>query len=1184
MPRWTQEQHQAIYDRNQSLLISAAAGSGKTAVLIERIYSLIAQDEMDVERMLVVTFTRAAAAEMRERLHRRLQEDAQNNLHVRKQLDKLDRASISTLHVFCGRVIKEFFSTIYMDPTARLFEGGERSALFDQALAAAMEQAYETASKPFMDLAHRYNDEQIAQMVQTLYSFLMAQSQPWAWLSRHCHQLPNQNSLSSHPWFLSTCKDLSVQAQGLIALAEDMALWCQEKNAIPYCAQINQEDMALSIRLYEGLAHPGPLVWDLASSITLLSLGKVPRKKTDEEAAWYAIYQNKRQKWKDLLQKKILPQVPARLEKTLADIQNTAQALQGLEEVTLLFHEKFSTYKKERNVYDFNDLEHKTLEILQNPYPRQVLKERFDALFVDEYQDTSDIQEAILQALHENNQLFMVGDVKQSIYRFRLADPSLFLKKHQHFSSDPTAEKRKIDLQQNFRSHPHILLGINQVFNRIMDDRITEIRYDDKAQLIPALAFEEPAPIHLAVNLASFTAPAADKQEAPTKVQQEALFIADYLLNRHGSLIEEKGKKRHLTWKDMVVLMPKAKGVAKILADVLQEKGIPVYSDADEEYFSLPEVDTVMAFLQLIDNPLQDLPLLRVLKASPFLFSEEELAQIRLSLPEKKNPFHQCFFTLAQEGEESDLQKRCRNVSEQLDLWRKEALLLPLDQFIWRLLWDTRIYSLSGAMAAGEIRQGNLRLLCQKAYDFAQTQRGGLHEFILLTTSLSSTGDSQTAKILGEGEDVVRLMTIHKSKGLEFPLVVVMGLGSNMHLGGGKGELLLHKELGLALNYMNVPARITRKTFGQKAISLRKKIEEKAERARLLYVAMTRAKNHLLLIGTPSRESDLAAWALPPGPYSIGEANSMLDWVCQSVLPMEEGAPLREAAAKSNTFSPGYQQGANPWKIKVLKNFPTSPVEKEQSIHRSVETLLARAVAAPSLYPFYDPLPPTALPIKTSVSSLNNQNLFQKHFVENQEETPATKGAGEILVSPLALSPLPALPDFMGQDKQADLTPAQRGTVTHRLLGLIDLGPLQGLRGEPLHNHITDQANRLYQRGLFTQQEREALFISWLVTFFESSLGQRLLNSSLYYREWPFIYRLPQNNTLVQGVIDCCFMEEGAFVLLDYKTDQVSSLPLLKQRYQGQMDLYKQALMAITGVPVAQSYLYLLRRGESLLL
>lgn len=1182
MPVWTEEQHAAIYDRNPTILVSAAAGSGKTAVLIERIYSLITQDQMDVERMLVVTFTRAAAAEMRERLHRRLQQDADSNVHVRKQLDKLDRASISTLHVFCGQVIKEFFNTIALDPTARLFEGGERAALFDKAMAAAFEEAYEKGSLSFISLAQRYTDGQMVQMVETLYAFLMAQANPWQWLDEKVKNLPDKETFQNHSWFLSLCHDLFVQAQGAYDLAEDMELWCRQENAIAYCSEISQADKRISDHLLESLHNQTSDLWDFSSSVEFLPLTKVPRKKTVEEAAWYEVYQEKRKKWKDLLQKKILPQLPVDLDKTAADIENTALPLEGLQEITLLFHQHFDQLKKEKNVYDFYDLEHKTLEVLQNSYARQVLKERFDAVFVDEYQDTSGIQEAILQALHEDNMIFMVGDVKQSIYRFRLADPTLFLEKQQSFSSNRESQKRKIDLQRNFRSAGDILEGVNQVFTHVMDERVTEIHYDDHARLIPGLEAKSPAPIHLTVNLAPFEKTGEQKDTDLSKTEQEALLIAEHLKNLYGTPVQDKDIIRTITWKDMVVLLPKAKGVAKPVAAIFQEKGIPVYSDADEEYFSLPEIDTIMAFLQMIDNPLQDLPLLRVLKASPFLFTEQELTEIRLHMPQKNAFFYESFFSAC--AENTPLGHRCAKTAEQIKLWRKQAMLIPLDQFIWQLLWETHLYTLCGAMPAGDIRQGNLRLLCQKAYDFSQSQKGSLHDFLLLSFSLSSSGDSQTAKILGEGEDVVRLMTIHKSKGLEFPVVAVMGLGSNMHLSGGKGELLLHKELGLALNYMNVPARITRKTFGQNAISLRKKMEEKAERARLLYVAMTRAKQHLFLIGTPTRESDLNSWSLSSGPYAVWEATSMLDWICQSVFLMPEGAELQQAVKEKLTFSPSYTQGMNPWKIKVSYDFPKSGVEKIVDIHKEIDRLLARAVKGQSSYGFYDPPEAVRPPVKTSVTSLIKKGVFKNQFVLQEEETALTKGIGETLVAPLQLSPLPAVPDFMITDEKAVLTPAQRGTVTHKALGLIPLGTIRGLSSKDLEEELILQVQFLFEKGVFTKEEKEVLSIPWLTGFFQSPLGQRLLKSQEVHREWPFIYKLPQAQTLVQGVIDCCFIEDGVFVLVDYKTDYVTDYNIVKQRYQGQISLYKEALEKITKIPVAQSYLYLLRKGESLLL
>ncbi|NLB89896.1 MAG: UvrD-helicase domain-containing protein, partial [Clostridiales bacterium] len=729
MRKWTPEQLEAIYSRNPSTLVSAAAGSGKTAVLIERIYSLLTDDHMDLSRLVVVTFTRAAASEMRERLANKLQGEAGENLFLRQQLEKLDQATITTLHGFCGKIVKEFFHLADMDPTARLFEGGQREELLQRAMDEALDQAYTNNQSAFFALAQRYTDQEIIAMVRSLYSFLMSQGAPWQWLDNQLSSFPTIHTINSHPWFLSYCATLYLQAEGLLFLTEEMEHLCQAPETIPIVADICQQDRLASEVLCEALQNPTDSLWDFSSTLSLADLRKVPRKKSPEQEQWYQSYKEKRDQWKKLMDA-VRKALPEKKEQTLSDIQSTLPALQGLCQLTRAFYEEFSLLKKEYNVYDYHDLEHKTLKVLHHPQAKEELWQRIDAIFVDEYQDTSAIQESILQALHHKNQLFMVGDVKQSIYRFRLADPTLFLEKFRHFSKEADATERRIDLQKNFRSDPGILTGVNQVFRHVMDEKVTEIAYDAHAMLIPGQEKEkEEGELSLLINFLpkEKNKPSYQEEEEETpafidsEAEEEARFIAQAFLELHGQTVDSGEQAHTLSWKDMVILLPTAKNIAKKVSLILQSQGIPVYSDADEEYFSLPEVDLLMAFLKVIDNPFQDLPLLQVLKASPFLFSETELANIRLATPaapSKKGPtfFHHAFMALCEE--ESSLGIRCKKAFANIKHWQKTAELLPLDAFVWQLLEDTSIYIQYGAMAGGHVRQANLRMLCQRAYDY----------------------------------------------------------------------------------------------------------------------------------------------------------------------------------------------------------------------------------------------------------------------------------------------------------------------------------------------------------------------------------------------------------------------------------------------------------------------------------
>ncbi len=1190
MPVWTKEQHAAIYDRNQATLVSAAAGSGKTAVLIHRIFSLLKEDQMELDRMLVVTFTRAAAAEMRERLSELLYLKGESSSHLRKQLEKLDQANISTLHVFCSQVIKEYFHIISLDPTSRIVEGGERDSLLNKALSETLEKAYEEGTEAFLALAHRYTDKTIGEFIQQLYQFLMSQPAPWEWLEEKLSNFPNSlDTLIKHPWFSSYCNDLHLQIQGPLALAKEMVDFCNLPSTYPPCIPVAEKDLELTFLLSEDLFSHSQDLWEKDYTQGRMTLPQTKKDTPEEQVAWQKAFKEKREQWRKLFAD-VINNLLQDSSFILENISATHLPLQGLAQVTFQFYQYFQVLKKEKKVFDFHDLEHYTLAIMQHKQVREQLQSRYDAIFVDEYQDTSGIQEAILNSLFQKNQLFMVGDVKQSIYRFRLADPTLFLEKHKTFSKEEKASMRKIDLQKNFRSSPKVLEGINQVFTHVMNDQVTEIQYDEDALLLPGLPSTVTGETTLYINLSSVKnsnksefIEAEEEEASLSKIEQEATLVADYFIELYGQTLSLGEKSHILSWKDMVVLLPKARNVAKKVAEILQAKGIPVYSDADEEYFSLPEVSQIMAFLHIIDNPLQDLPLLQMLKSPPFFFTEEELSAIRIHLPDKEAFFHQAFFSLANSSSATPLKARCEEVVQRLSQWERQAYYLPLDQFLWQLLMDTDIYTLAGAMPGGEVRQANLRLLCQRSYNFSQLHQGKLHEFLLLGETLSLSGDSQTAKILGEGEDVVRLMTIHKSKGLEFPVVAVMELGSLLHGRRQTGDLFLHKDLGLALSHINYQKRYKVKTLGQRAIYLRSQLEEKAEKARILYVAMTRAKNYLLLVGSLTYLSSMKRWSLPEGTYSVFEGKSMLDWVCQSLYYTPQGLPLQTLLPQEENFSTSYTHASNPWKIKIIENISPPLVEKKQNYQQLLHHLLSLGNQSFPLsdFSFYTAVDKLSPPLKTSVSSLTQKSFYPNQYVALQEETSLTKASGESLIAPLKLSPLPSSPKYM--DNHLAFTSAQKGTFTHRALSLLNLKELKNLQDDHLFEVIDGQLNTLTQKGVFTPEEKKAIHLPWLCGFFTSSLGKRLLNSSTVYREYPFVYQLPGGETLVQGVIDCCFIENNQFVLLDYKTDYVESLTTVTQRYQGQISLYRQALEAITKKTVKESYIYLLRTGEHLL-
>lgn len=1205
MPNWTAAQRQAIEARNKELLVSAAAGSGKTAVLVERILTLIRKDGLDVGRMLVVTFTRAAAAEMRERIQKALQEAADTEEALRDQALKVERASISTLHVFCGQVLREHFQAAGVDPTARLVEGGEQDAIYRQAMTDVLLAAHEEGKPNFQELSLEFEDEAIAQMADELYRFLMSLPTPWRWLHQRMADFPDAQELIDHPWTKQLTRDLRLQLEGCLAAARELLAVLNEPDAdISYEGTL-QEDLR-QIEIIARAAQEGIDKLKEAAASAQFPRFSPMRNKTPETAAWGERLKERRQKIRDGI-RAILKTAPGDLQKAAEDIAHTKPAVRALCRLARKLHLRYDALKREKNVYDFHDLEHRTLAALNVPQVREAVREKFDAVFIDEYQDISGIQEAILQAVHGENLLFLVGDVKQSIYRFRLADPTLFLKKSKEASLDDNASFRRIPLQENFRSAKAVLDSVNTVFESVMRADVTEIDYDEEARLIPGRKPQAEAPVELHVLIPAGEAEPEEEEdpqeaeEAPSRVEKEARRAALCLRRLRDEEFPDKetGQMRPFCWRDMAVLLPKAKNVARLVAQTLSEEGIPVYSEADEEYFGLPEIATMMALLQTLDNPMQDIPLLTTLRSPSFHLDEETLAAIRLSLPGRDIPFYAAFFHCAQEKDA--LGEVCAAIASKLENWRFLSRSLPLDKLIWALLSQTGMYTRSGALPAGAARQANLRLLCERAAAYEASGGEGLGGFLAYGEDLKKSGDAVTAKVLGENEDVVRIMTIHKSKGLEFPAVVVMDLGGRFRGSGQDSPMKIHRELGISIPCIHPDARTRRKTLSDQSIGLKLQSEDKAERARLLYVAMTRARERLILIGTAAGKNPAARWAMAPGAYRVWQAKSMLDWIAQAVYPLKAGQPLRalngdfstgfpeEAAetSKKCTSSTGFPQGETPWKIYVLAEAGTGSVEKMADVHiqaarlsalenRPVPKAVARRMDAKSSRE------KLRLPLKTSVTSLCKQRLLPGYLPGEGEETPETKAKPEEWTLPLRLSPLPARPAFL---ERKALTAADLGSATHKALGCLPLEPLRGKAGEDLRQAIRKGLLELAEKGLLTREQREGIYEDWIAGFYESVWGQRLLKAQESRREWAFnllFSREPM--TLLQGVIDCCFMEGGAWVLLDYKTDFVRDERAVFERYQPQLLLYKQALEQITGIPVREAVLYLLRKasGEAL--
>ncbi len=1173
MRKWTEQQQEAISARNREVLVSAAAGSGKTSVLIARVMTLL-EEGVPLDRMLVVTFTHAAADEMKSRLTDLLSDAAGDNPRLKKQYLLLGRADISTLHSFCQKVIRRHFQAADTDPLSKLADETLAGELFAAALDEALEAFYTDPDADARALTDRFRDREIQDMTGTLYRFLLAQDRPWEWLDNSL-AAQEEGSLYDHPWYAVMLREARLILSGAEDLLKACQRLCERADGPVRYLQMIQDDLVIAAKLRELLGR------ESRSGFPALSFSRLSTRAAgeSEDPAVREKAKALRDKAKDLIREALglLPSSEAEAGEWMGEVRDTLPPLRALARLTRDTHERYMRAKAERTLWDFSDLEHLALRALSDPRIAREVAGAYDALFVDEYQDISGIQEAIIRRLHSGaNTLFMVGDVKQSVYRFRLADPTLFLRKQRDYRKDSGADSRLISLRENFRSRPGILKAVNLVFAFAMRGEATEITYDEQARLVTQDQGEDGPPVELWLiekgeREQAEEEPFLDEMPEDTLLEEgdpteeipsgrdkgemekafvyEARLIARRVKELLGMPIPDGQGTRPLQLRDIAVLLRTASGRAPVMAEILSQAGIPAYSDTDNQLYSQQEVRDLIALLQVLDNPRQDTPLLNTLACPVFSFSPADLARVRQHDPRAEASFHQAFFSLA----ESD--PVCRSVMDTLENWRFLAANMPLEHFIRFLLRQSGLYSAAGAKKDGGLRRANLRLLAARAAPEPEPQT--LDGFLrrILNTVKGKAGARSAS--LGMQENVVRVMTMHKSKGLEFPVVFLPDLAASFARKRQSLPLRMDAQTGLAMESVDPDVRMKRDGFGVRAIRTKKNREELSEEARLLYVGMTRARERLILIGAPDHiPGAMARWSHPLGDYAAGSAVSMLDWVCGPLNPalVDKREGLWDAP------------GGSRWLLSFRTTGSLSAAEERAA--RPYPGIDAATPGDEIIKLFAPPDVRPALPLKSSVTAL----ITGRAGIEtDEEETPEVKRR-EL---PLRQPPVP-LTRLAGGKK---MTGAQRGAAAHKALCALDPSDFIRLEGAALKEALSLALKGMEGQGLLAGEERESLDIGAVEGFFHSALARRMAESSERHAEWPFTLKV-EGGMILQGVLDACFLEEGAWVLVDYKTDW-GDPEELALRYRDQMRWYMRALRDITGLPVKEAWLYLLRLNQA---
>lgn len=1243
---WTREQEQVITSRGSSLLVSAAAGSGKTAVLVERIIRLITEGDepADIDRLLVMTFTNAAAAEMRERVlaavNRRLEEQP-DDVHLQAQATLVHHAPITTIDSFCLNLIRSHFDSLDLDPSFRVADEGECALLRADVMGELLEWYYANGGERFLRFVETYaqgkNDAGMEDYILQVYNFAQSNPYPAVWLDDCLAELEGGSRAS---WMEFLEQDVRRQARELTEqLRESLAL-CEADEFLCAYAPMLQSDICQLRALAEA---KGEELFPQIAGFKWERLATVRSKEVDaEKKARVTGSRDRAKKAVARMRELYCFAAPQEME---AGQAGTAEAVRMLLELAGEFSARFAGKKKERNIVDFDDLEHEALNVLiaheedrplvgadggyQYTAVADELAGEYVEVLVDEYQDSSLVQEALLEALSGERfgrpNVFLVGDVKQSIYKFRLARPELFLERYRAYTpydEDAAAKKRKIELRQNFRSRSKVLDGINDVFFRIMTENLGGIRYTDEIALHAGASYEgDGAQPELVVvdtggdALAQLDEDAADFTAKEIEARLIAARIRELTDPEKGLKIFDKempdgGGYRSAGFRDIVILLRSTQGWTEVFLNVLTNEGIPAYAESKTGYFNTTEVETVLSLLAVIDNPMQDIPLAAALRSPVAGVTDVELAcltaefRARAEKGQDRGLYAAVKSYVEQEQEsisDQALAQKLRDFLTLLDHFRRESAYLPIHELLYDIYERSGYYRYVSAMPAGETRRANLDMLVEKAVSYEQTSYKGLFHFIRYIENLKKYNtDFGEAGTVGEEDDTVRIMSIHKSKGLEFPIVFLAGMGKRFNRQDTYGKILIDADLGIASDYLDPEYRLKAPTLKKNVLRRKLGLDNLGEELRVLYVAMTRARERLIMTGTDRYlEKSLEKYAQPPLvdgqlPYTLlSTASSYLDWLLMSIGSGGVRVSLREVALADLVGGEVVRQVQR----RSLREWLEAECDKSIDCGKSVDRE-KNADHGKNTDPEYAKLLrlrlDTPYPYESDIS-LQTELSVSELKKAGQVPEPSSYGSCVAFEDVYRQETVgPEMPEEQnvqtGMAKDTEnvrnnvKSGATRGTAYHRVLQLL---PFDGLGREA---EVTAFLDRLVKERRFSQENRELVDAGEIWSLLSSPLGQcmrRAQREGLLHRERQFVMGIPaaelyagdeENHSrelvVIQGVIDAYMEEADGLVLIDYKTDRVRQPEILVANYRRQLEYYQKALEMATGKPVKEKLIY----------
>ena len=1336
-PKWTQEQQNVIDSRGGNLLVAAAAGSGKTAVLVERIIQMILNSDLkiDIDKLLVVTFTNAAASEMRERIgdaiSKKLDENPEDE-HLQDQLVLLNKASITTIHSFCLEVIKSNFHKINLDPNFRIGDETECSLMKLEAIDETFDILYEQNDEEFCYLvdcyAEKRGDSNLQNLILSIYSFVMASPYPKVWLKESAEDfnITDDFDFATSKWAKAILETVKIQMEGI---EKSLCKAIEDVYGIDELVTFTDK-LKMEYEKIKEILYACDTSWSDAyrqiSSMTFENYAKGVKRIPKDAPSYIKEEKDKAKKIRDNAKKSIEKIKTSVFNKNYDDLKDEIKFLypivKSLSDVVLMFEQIYSQKKRDKGIIDFNDIEHFALQILTETdengdfvfdeegknIPSDIAleyREKFYEIFIDEYQDSNQVQEVILSTIAKQKEpnRFMVGDVKQSIYRFRQAKPEIFLQKYATYDTDLSSKYKKIMLYKNFRSRKEVVDSVNYIFEHIMSKNLGEIDYNEEEKLNLGANFEEvedekiilggATEIHLMEKKVPEVEDPDEEEEEGEDLdasQIEARMVGKIIRdimrpNENGEIMQVFDKKletyRNVEYKDIVILLRATSAWAPVFAEELINMDIPTYADMGQGYFETMEIQVIMSFLKVIDNPMQDIPLIAILRSPIYGFTPEDFIDIRIT--DKKVSFYEAMRMFVgekidlsnaeeqdiaedeisddtgneiidvnineensyvdadmddyyqninyedfeyeneefiyndevmyesyisenveddliyeinsniegdEESQKSELELKVRRFLDDLKELQEKSMYMSTDEFLWYIYTNSGYYAYCGALPGGSQRQANLRILFERAKQFEETSFKGIFNFINFISKLKkSNSDMGSAKTLGENANVVRIMSIHKSKGLEFPIVICSGMGRNFNTMDFRKDVLYHHELGYGPQIVDFERRISYPSIAKEALKCKINIENISEEMRILYVALTRAKEKLIITSSiKDIEQNMHKWSSNistekmVSKYDILNGKNYMDWMMPAIIKHKDLEDIRETYNLSTSIS---MEDESKWSVKTWSR---DDIDFEKHEKEGIREVLNTMDLSQHDTEYYEQIekklnfeyPYLGVVKKAASISVTEIKKRQEEYEEQEDSLGLYKHKTTL-----------KKPKFLSESQKSEkITGARRGTIVHLIMEVLDFEKVN------TESEIKAQIQDLVKRRIITEKESQVLSPRKIMRFFKSPIAKRMLSSKFVKREQKIYTQIKMNDiylndeifknnretyenesVMLRGVIDLYFEEDDGLVILDYKTDFVdeNNKKEIIHKYKKQIEIYADVLSKLTGKKVKEKYLYL---------